>query len=187
MKKILFSILLLGLLFSTNIQQTFAHVLQSDGSIGAVLHIDPNDDPIAGQQASLFFEFKDTTNRFTPNNCNCNVTIIENGHTIYAQPLFQNTPTPSVYNASVFYTFPQPDAYQVIVTGSPLSKNAFQSFKLTYFVRAEQPTGSSQTSPHSTFFTTNLGFVLGGILIVLLLIAKAISNYKHHKNIFPKS
>jgi len=185
MKKILLCITFFIFLLSANFNLVFAHVLQTDGTIGAVMHIDPNDDPIAGEQASFFFEFKDTTNKFTPENCDCKATISEHGHSIYAQPLFQAIPTPSLYSASMFYTLPQPDVYQIILTGTPLSKNAFQPFHLTYTVRAEQP-NTSQTTQTNNFFTQHIGHFIVGILLLLTVIGVAIYNYKDHKSIFPK-
>src|SRR5438270_44822 len=83
-----------------------AHILQTDGDIGAVLHMDPEDDPIAGVQSAFFFEFKDRQNKFQPKKCNCIFEIEENGKNIYTQPLFQNDANPSLSSTSVFYTFP---------------------------------------------------------------------------------
>lgn len=166
----------------------YAHVLQTNGTIGAVMHVDPNDDPTSGQPATISFTFKDTADKFTPQNCDCHVKILENGSTIYAQPIFQNTQTPSTANASVIYTFPQPDVYQIVVTGAPITKNGFQSFTLTFAIRTEQPLSSSQpTPPVITFLTTYFGYIIAGSIIAILLIGKAILNYKDHKSIFPKS
>src|SRR5437773_8843060 len=67
-----------------------AHFLKIDGSIGAVLHVDPDDDPIAGEQASFFLSFKDKQHKFSPQNCTCTFSIQEQNQTIYSQPLFQN-------------------------------------------------------------------------------------------------
>lgn len=166
----------------------YAHVLQTNGTIGAVMHIDPNDDPTAGEQATISFIFKDTANKFTPRNCDCHVKILENGSTIYAQPLFQNTQAPSISSANVAYTFPQPDVYQIVITGTPVTKNAFQNFTLTFAVRAEQPAPSSQTfSPFIKFLTTHFGYIVAGSIIAILLVSKVIIQYRHHKSIFPKS
>ncbi len=33
----------------------FAHILSTDGRIGAVMHIDPDDNPIAGQPTKVLF------------------------------------------------------------------------------------------------------------------------------------
>lgn len=43
------------------VQPVFAHVLITDGTKtkGAILHIVPDDDPIAGQQATLYFDAQD--------------------------------------------------------------------------------------------------------------------------------
>src|SRR5438045_57931 len=80
-----------------------AHVLKTDGNIGAVLHIDPDDDPIAGSQASFFFEFKDIQGKFQSQNCDCTFSIAEDGKEIFSQPLFQNNSNPSLTSASVFF------------------------------------------------------------------------------------
>ncbi len=42
-----------------------AHILASDQVIGAVLHIDPNDNPIVNKVSGFFLEFKDK-NREVP-------------------------------------------------------------------------------------------------------------------------
>src|SRR5947207_173429 len=83
-----------------------AHILQTDKNIGAVLHIDPEDDPIAGEQSGFFFEFKDIQNKFEPKNCTCTISIIRENKEIYSQPLFQDNVNPSLSNSSLFYTFP---------------------------------------------------------------------------------
>lgn len=46
------------------IQDAYAHVLIRDisGSKGAILHIIPDDDPIAGKKATIFFDMQNTTN-----------------------------------------------------------------------------------------------------------------------------
>jgi hypothetical protein len=48
-------------------QPTSAHVLITDdsGMVGAVLHVTPDDDPVAGEPSSLFYEIRDTTQRIT--------------------------------------------------------------------------------------------------------------------------
>src|SRR5437899_1430767 len=101
MKK--FFIFFFSFLLFTNISVSIveAHVLVYDHDIGAIMHIDPDDAPVAKEQSAFFFEFKDTKNKFDPVNCDCTFTISENGTEIYSQPLFQNSPKPSLSNASV--------------------------------------------------------------------------------------
>lgn len=186
MKKFLLTISLLIFLLSANWNAASAHVLQTDRTIGAVMHIDPNDDPIAGEQASIFFELKDTTNRLTSKNCDCKIAILESGKTIYAQPIFQNNSNPSLDNASLFYTFPNPDVYQIILTGNPLSKNSFQPFKLTFNIRAEQPTDNSSTNKSQLFATNHLGYFIVGILLLLVSIVIVKRKFNSPKFTFQK-
>jgi hypothetical protein len=184
MKKIIIFLLafLPGMFYAAPVQ---AHFLAADGNIGAVLHVDPNDEPIAGSLASFFFEFKDKENKFKPENCDCSFEIDENGKNIYSQPLYQNNNNPSLTNASVFYTFPQRDVYQVKVIGKPLTPNAFQSFTLKWNFRVDQQasseTGSTQGS--SNFFSAHLvQIILIGIIIIAFLVY-FISNLRKSKNL----
>src|SRR5437667_6752587 len=114
MNKLLSFLFFIGILLVFP-KSVFAHFLAFDHTIGAVLHIDPNDDPIAGEQTSFFFEFKDKENKFTPQNCDCTFLIVKNGQTIYSQPLFANNQNPRLTNASVLYTLPQKDVYEIKV------------------------------------------------------------------------
>jgi len=141
----------------------FAHVLKTDGSIGAVLHIDPDDDPIAGSQSSFFFEFKDVHHTFSPENCNCTFAILEQGKTIFSQPLFQNNTSPSLTNASIFYTFPKRDVYVVRVMGEPLTPNGFQPFVLNYDVRVARSAVASTTptAPGENWFSVHIIHLIG--------------------------
>ena len=56
---------------------TQAHILITDEGIGAVVHINPDDDPIVDSLTSFFFEFKDQKNKFQPKLCDCRVVILE--------------------------------------------------------------------------------------------------------------
>ncbi len=164
----LIALFLVSLLFAP---LASAHILQSNGSIGAVLHIDPEDDPIAKQQAGFFFEFKDKEQKFKPENCECTFKIIEGGKEMYSQRLFQNNQNPSLSNASVLYTFPQKDIYQVIVTGKPLAPNSFQPFTLTYDIRVtREATKSSSPVQNTNWFSTHIIHLIGGIIILLFVL-----------------
>jgi hypothetical protein len=152
-----------------------AHFLATDKNIGAVLHVDPNDEPIAGSQASFFFEFKDKENKFNPQNCDCTFFISENEKVIFSQALFQNNSSPNLTNASVFYTFPQIDVYEVKVVGKPLTPNAFQPFTLTWNFRVDQQANANEQTiseqNSSNFFSTHLiHFWTIGIFIIFFLI-----------------
>jgi hypothetical protein len=142
-----------------------AHFLATDKNIGAVLHIDPGDEPLVGQQTSFFFEFKDKDNRFDPKNCDCTFVISNNGNNIYSQPLFQNSSSPTLTNAAVFYTFNQKGAYKIIVNGKPTSPNVFKEFNLKWNLRVDdRGDGNDSAGQNKSFFSTHfLHLIIIGI------------------------
>src|SRR5258708_15214788 len=177
--------LLISFVFCLTISQVSAHVLVTDQNIGAILHINPDDDPIANVQSTFFFEFKDRQDKFKPQNCNCTFSIIEKGTAIYVQPLFQNNQNPSLKNASVFYTFPQKDVYQIQVTGKPLTPNTFQPFTLTYNIRVDQ-TAQSSTQNVSLKQNSNIRYLIPIAGIMLILLALTIKNKYGKKSLHDK-
>ncbi len=167
-----------------------AHVLKTDGNIGAVLHINPDDDPIADQQTGFFFEFKDKQNKFTPQSCTCTFSVEEDGKTIFSQPLFQNNASPSLENASVFFTFPERNVYQIKVAGSPTTPGAFQKFSLTYDVRVARQSSNpspnsngSQPSQGPNWFVTHIPHLIAGLIIGLFLLAAFVKQIKKPKTL----
>ena len=83
MKNFLKLSFILTLVFTASIS-LFAHTLVTSNSIGAVMHIDPNDNPVAGDQATFYFDLKDTTDpSFSLQSCNsCKITISKNSEII---------------------------------------------------------------------------------------------------------
>jgi hypothetical protein len=141
----------------TLVPMAFAHVLKTDGTIGAVLHIDPEDDPIAGQDASIFFEFKDTKNQFKVENCNFNVVITEDGQELSRQQLADSS-------SHIIYSFPHKGIYTVTVSGVP-NNGSFQQFSLSYDVRVAREGTSTNTSPN------HLPWITAGVLALGLPLA----------------
>jgi len=168
MKKSIVFILTILIFLSIATGQVSAHVLRIDKNIGAVLHIDPNDNPIAGQQAGFFFEFTDRQNKFKPSNCDCTFLITENGETIFSQPLFANNNKPSLSNASIFFTFPKRDVYQIQVIGKPISQGDFQPFTLTWDWRVDEQASASRSN---NFLSEHLPhFIIIGAFLIFFLI-----------------
>ncbi len=151
----------------------FAHILVSDKNIGAVLHIDPEDDPIIGQPTNFFFEFKDKEHKFTPANCDCTVFILEAGKIIATQPLFQNNTSSQLTTATLTYTFPQKDVYTIRVIGKPAYQNAFQPFTLEYAVRVTRENVSSPVNAKQDFLSHVIHYApieIGAVIILLIVI-----------------
>lgn len=173
-------------------QQISAHTLKTSGSVGAVVHVSPEDDPIAGESTDFFFEFKDKNGKFKPENCDCKVVILKSGQESYSSPLFQNNTDPSLTNASFSYTFPEKDVYTVKVIGNPTTPDAFQSFNLEYDIRvareSEKKIAGNQIvteEPKSGtiyWISTNAPLAIGGLLILTLLIFALIKQQSKNTN-----
>ena len=127
MKKILF-IFLLSISFAPTAIVS-AHVLKTDGTMGAVLHVDPNDSPVAGKSSSIFFDLKDSSGKFTIENCDCTVSVAQNGKTIFDRKIVSLAP--------VSFTFPEIAVYDVRMTGAAKDGVSFDPFTLSYDIRVE--------------------------------------------------
>ena len=110
----------------------FAHTLQRDEPIGALLHVSPDDDPIVGQPSTLLFEFQDSTQKFTVATCECVATILRAGEKIYELPLSAESVPGSAVHAAFAFVFPAEDTYRLEVSGTPTVEGRFEPFVLTY-------------------------------------------------------
>lgn len=137
-----------------------AHVLERQGSIGAVLHIDPADDPVAGQEASLFFDFQDKDGTFSPNLCKCRLVIERQGETIHDELFNQES--------GGRFTFPSRDVYTVKAIGDPIDKASFKHFELDYTVRVAKGTVSSQDGDEKRT-QENVPFVIGATVGLIFI------------------
>lgn len=167
-----FVIALLSTLFLLLPTNTSAHVLQYSGSIGAVLHVNPEDDPIAGDISNFFFEFKDKKNKFIPANCDCKAKILKDGKEIYSQDLFKDNTNPSLTNISFSYTFPTIGIYSIVVDGKARD-SSFEDFNLKYDVRVARgvsnvPTPISSQS-QNWFLTHKVHIVLPCLLGIIII------------------
>ncbi len=165
MYKFLFLTLTLLTLHFALLTNLSAHILATDGSIGAVLHIDPEDDPIAGESATLYFEFKDKNGQFKPEDCTCITLILENGKEVARQNLVNN---------SISYAFPQKDVYQVKVTGLPDGNGSFQPFTLSYDIRVAresvaQPNNTAVSQQTSVLPAVIIGSILSALGVIFTI------------------
>ncbi len=125
-----------------------AHILETDGTIGGVLHIDPNDAPVADSPAHFFFQFKNSAGDFNLAQCDCTISIQypENPATLFSLHLLNGTTTNLLGSSispliapdtlSFFYTFPQRAVYIVTVNGTS-TNTSFPSFVLSYDIRID--------------------------------------------------
>ncbi len=153
----LFPIFLLGFIIAMPVAQ--AHVLKTDGTISVVLHVDPNDDPVPGENANLYFSIKDTTGKFTLKECNCTVVISESGKVVFSSPV-----TNTGGSASLVYSFPKRDVYTIQLTGFPLNTNQFDPFTVSYIFRVEKELPVQSSHADTFIYYILIGGGLSGII-----------------------
>jgi hypothetical protein len=136
---IFFAFLLIGISFAGFAS---AHVLRVDGTIGVLLHIDPNDKPVAERDAHFILSIQDSTGRFDVTKCNCTVTIY------YNEQRLDSYPFPVIVNKllPIEYVFPRSGTYHIVVQGNPVNGGSFQPFR-TEFVNYVQGSLSSGGEP----------------------------------------
>ena len=158
MKRWLGSLLVLLLCFAPQ-GLAAAHELQTDGTIGAILHTEPDDDVVSGKPTQYMLEFDDTTHRFSLPKCNCSVSVRSGSKTIVTSTLSDRQNAESTGSV----TFPKPGAYTFEVTGQPKDEGTFQPFKLSYNIQVASDAAKASKMP--TLLWVGLG---GGIGLVLL-------------------
>lgn len=161
-------LLIMGfVIFFTNTQTSFAHVLKIDGSIGITTHIDPDDEPVAKKEHTIFVTIKDADKKFDEKNpigCDCVLQTVKDGKIVATLPIT----TGSTYNA-LRYTFPTNGTYQLRVIGEPNGKVAqFQPFdtSVEYYVKSSD---SARVDKQSVLFIYFPYLVLVGVGIILFM------------------
>src|SRR6266404_1693029 len=138
MRKIFLGVVFLALFFFILPQMVYAHFLAIDREINAILHVDPNDSPIPGEQANLYLliDYGGLKKIFYLNQCNCVVTISQEGKQIFKQQLIdKNNPNRSIWGANIPFVFPERDVYHITLSGKPKKGFSFQSFTVSWNFR----------------------------------------------------
>ncbi|MEM8602777.1 MAG: hypothetical protein AAGF24_02935 [Cyanobacteria bacterium P01_H01_bin.121] len=130
-------------------RSVIAHQIQIDQSIGATKHIEPNDNPRAGEPSVIWFALTQQGGASIPlADCDCQLTV-------YAQDQTEPFVTPELtpiaaegYDGipSATVTFPEVGAYRLRLQGQPVSEQDFAAFELEFDVLVAQ----AARSPAST-------------------------------------
>ena len=149
MKKYIFALLIsIGTgIFLLQMPAT-AHELKTSGSISALLHINPDDDPVANQPSELLFLITDKDKKFNPENCDCQSTVIENDQTLFSSSLFKGRSSyQGIFAPAIPYTFPHIGIYTIQLSGKPKNSADFQPFAISYTLRVEKDKPTHLKSP----------------------------------------
>lgn len=157
---------LTALLIGTWPAAASAHVLKVDGDIGAVLHINPDDNPTTGAPTDYTVSFDDDTGKFSLPKCTCTVSIVQRGKVIATRPLAVSSSEVSEDR----YTFTRPDVYIMRFSGKPKRPGTFQPFVLNYEERVTS--GRTNVQPIPDLLWVGMGMAVG-----LLLLGAYATNY----------
>lgn len=179
MRRILYSTILFltVILLAFPARVVFAHVLKVDGNIGAVLHMDPADEPATGRLTTFYFEIKDKQSTFSPEKCICAVDLsLIGGASVHTASLFTAGSGTGLNSPALTYVFQQPGVYKATLTGAARS-GEFKDFTLSWDFRVEgQGVGSpahTNTAEHHNSGGNSYIYALGvGIIIVMYVIAR---------------
>jgi hypothetical protein len=124
--------------------QTIAHEVETSGSVGGTMHIEPNDTPRAGTSSLAWFALTRRGGQTIPlSACNCSLSVYKQPRVAGDAPIQkpalsaasvegrQGTPSANI-------TFPQAGAYEVVLSGQPATAGAFAPFELKFPVTVAQ-------------------------------------------------
>ena len=133
-------LLVLSSLIVTANTQTLAHTVQISENVGATIHLEPNDNPRAGEVTQIWFALTRKGGKVIPlKDCNCQLAIYTEPHVTGELALieprlksiqaerYQDIPGAEV-------TFPKPGAYQLQLSGKPVNEGSFKPFELKFVV-----------------------------------------------------
>ncbi|NJR75616.1 MAG: hypothetical protein HC773_22350 [Scytonema sp. CRU_2_7] len=127
-------------LFITTAYPAIAHKVVTAADVGATLHIEPNDNPRAGESAKTWFALTRKGGKIIPlAKCNCQLVVYAEPHSPGEPPLIEPPLQPvsaeryqGVPGTAI--TFPRPGAYQLQLSGKPKNGGSFQPFELKFAV-----------------------------------------------------
>ncbi|BAZ30917.1 hypothetical protein NIES4074_33840 [Cylindrospermum sp. NIES-4074] len=148
--KYVFSLIFLVFLV-TPLSAASAHTVKIAADVGATLHIEPNDNPRAGETSLAWFALTRKGGKTIPlKDCNCQLVVYAEPHSpgepaLIEPPLkpvaverYQGTPGAEII-------FPKPGAYQLQLNGKPATGTSFKPFELKFTVTVA--TGTPVNAP----------------------------------------
>ena len=134
---LLLALMLLG--FSS--ESSYGHELVTDKNVGALMHIEPNDDPKVGVSSRVWFDLvRKGGQKISLDECDCVFSLYKGTARTPVVSLMltesKAEETKSVLSAQV--TFPERGAYRLVLSGKPRGKKIFDPFTLRWTVRASE-------------------------------------------------
>ncbi|MBC5796053.1 hypothetical protein H5968_13070 [Sphaerospermopsis sp. LEGE 00249] len=132
--------LLLLFITFTSLPVASAHTVKISGDIGGTIHIEPNDNPRAGEPAATWFALTRKGGKVLPlKECDCELAIYAEPHAP-EEPALLEPPLKSVdaerYQGipGADIIFPKPGVYELQLSGKPATAESFRPFELKFQV-----------------------------------------------------
>mgnify|MGYP001062570107 CR=1 FL=1 len=141
-------------------QLEIAHLVKTDGNVGATFHLEPNHNPRSGEPAQTWFALTQSGGESVSlDECDCQLEVFRGGDRSEAIA----TPTLTAISAEGYedipaaeVIFPEAGVYDLVLTGSPQNDADFEPFSLSYEVTvrpgraATESTSETETSETQT-------------------------------------
>lgn len=132
-------LVLSGLIFTTK-TQALAHTVKISEDVGGTVHLEPNDNPRAGEVTQTWFALTRKGGKVIPlKDCNCQLAIYAEPH-VAGETALLEPPLKSIQAEryedipGAEITFPKPGAYQLQLSGKPVTEGSFKPFDLKFVV-----------------------------------------------------
>lgn len=165
-----------------------SHEVKQANTLEILLHLEPQDSPIAREVSNLYFNVSDLEDKFSFPDCACKVSIASSGNVLLDRELTAADEAPDwgVNVSRVEFVFPSLGIYQVSIEGRSRA-NLYQAFKLVYDVRIERESANQAVDlgqavvEEGSDFSLTYFYVIGGAVLVSGIIAYEIFNPKRKK------
>ena len=173
-----------------------AHTLKTANTVGINLHINPDDDPIVGQESTFFPDLKDKEGKFNITDCLCNVKITLEGKQAFSKELLADSNNNNLPGFN--YTFETKGLYLVEFTGKSYS-GSFQDFNVKFDInvtrepkntaKANDTTNTNNSIPNApkpsnnqSGDTTTILFLVAVTIVIIGIILFATKRFKKQRS-----
>jgi hypothetical protein len=114
-----------------------AHQIASNNGVSVQVHVNPNDEPIAGAPTTIWVvRVKNVKGKgtFSWATCRCQLKVFDSSGTV-----IQSGPAKAAQTA---VTFPEAKAYGITFSGRIKRNGIWKTFKVSYAIRAAAPEGA---------------------------------------------
>ncbi|MEH2194836.1 MAG: hypothetical protein V7K98_19630 [Nostoc sp.] len=146
-----------------NLSPASAHKVEVAGDVGGTLHIEPNDNPRAGEPSQAWFALTRRGGKVIPlSQCNCRLAVYAEPYVAGEPPLLEPQLQPvaaeryqGIPGAEI--TFPKPGIYELQLNGKPVSGARFKPFQFKFEVTVAGGSTQNTQNQRDVNSNSNLG------------------------------